>query len=764
MRIFLLFFYLLLGGELWSQGRVISGRVVQEITTVPIPHATIRIMGSSKSVVSNTIGRFELVMPDSLNQLVVSAIGYATDTILVMSDSVVAALRTAGINMEEVVITGTMRAVQRSASIVPVEVYTPQFFRKNPTPSIFEALQLVNGVRPQLNCNVCNTGDIHINGLEGPYTMVLIDGMPIISSLASVYGLQGIPNALVERIEIVKGPASSLYGSEAIGGLINIITRNPQKAPVVSMEYTVSSWREHNLDAGFKLKSSKRSQTLIGINYYNFTQRYDKNADNFTDVTLQNRIAFFGKTSWVRKDNRAAALAIRWINEERFGGEMQWTRKFRGSDSVYGEQISTARAEMIGNYQLPVNEKMIFSFSVNTHQQLSAYGTTVFNADQRIAFAQLTWEKQAGTNQQLLAGLVGRYSYYDDNTPATGGDGGPLNIPDKVFIPGIFLQDEVNINDNHLFLAGLRYDYDQRHGSILTPRLAWKWTFSARDNLRVNAGSGFRVVNLFTEDHAALTGAREVVIMGQLKPEKSYNINLNYSRKFIMPGGFLNLEATSWYTYFTNRIVPDYQTDPDKIIYANLNGYAQSYGGSLNFEAAVQKGLRLTAGITLQEVSSTQNAETGQKTTARQMLTERWSGTWTISWNFGKTGWSADYTGNIYGPMLLPLISDLDPRSPQSPVWSLQNIQVTKKWKNGIEWFGGVKNLLNFTPSQNMDFIIARAEDPFDKQVVRDSNGRVVVTANNPYALTFDPNYVYAPNQGRKIYAGFRYTYHRKAK
>ena len=112
------------------------------------------------------------------------------------------------------------------ASPIPVEVYSPAYFKKNPSPNIFESLQMVNGVQPQLNCNVCNTGDIHINGMEGPYTMILIDGMPIVSSLSTVYGLAGIPNSMVKRIEIVKGPASTLYGSEAVGGLINIITKD----------------------------------------------------------------------------------------------------------------------------------------------------------------------------------------------------------------------------------------------------------------------------------------------------------------------------------------------------------------------------------------------------------------------------------------------------------------------------------------------------------------------------------------------------------
>src|SRR5690606_37573968 len=143
------------------------------------------------------------------------------------------------------------------------------FFKRNPAPSLFDGLQNINGVRPQLNCNICNTGDIHINGLEGPYTMVLIDGMPIVSGLSTVYGLSGIPSALVERIEIVKGPASTLYGSEAVGGLINVITKSPAKAPILTADAYTTSWGEVNTDIGAKMRTGKNAHSLIGVNYYN---------------------------------------------------------------------------------------------------------------------------------------------------------------------------------------------------------------------------------------------------------------------------------------------------------------------------------------------------------------------------------------------------------------------------------------------------------------------------------------------------------------
>lgn len=658
-------------------------------------------------------------------------------------------------DLDAVVVTGTLKEIKRIESPVPVEVYTPTFFKKNPTPSIFDALQNVNGVRPQLNCNVCNTGDIHINGLEGPYTMVLIDGMPIVSSLSTVYGLSGIPNSLVERIEIVKGPASSLYGSEAVGGLINIITRKPASAPLVYADLFATSWKEWNADLGFKFKAGSKATALVGINYFNYGNIKDRNADNFTDVTLQQRSSLFQKWNFERKQNRLLSFAARYFHEDRWGGDTRWTKTYRGGDSIYGESIYTKRWELIGTYQLPVKEKMLLSFSYNDHDQDSRYGSTSYIARQRIAFSQLTWDKLINKHD-LLAGAALRYSYYDDNTPATATpDSIKLqNKPDRIKLPGVFVQDEITLAKNHKLLLGFRYDYNTVHGSIYTPRLAYKWTVDDKNIIRLNAGTGFRVVNIFTEEHAALTGARTVEIAEKLKPERTYNVNLNYLKKIYTGNGtFIGLDATSWFTYFNNRIIPDYSSDPNKIFYDNLDGFAVSKGISMNVDVAFINSLKILAGVTFQDVSTTEKS-----IKKRQLLTEKFTGTWSVSYKISGLHLGVDYTGNIYGPMQLPLLGPLDPRRPDSPVWSLQNIQfVYSGWKN-IELYGGIKNILNFTPDKGNPFIIARSNDPFDKEVEYSANGQVKATVSNPYALTFDPTYVYAPNQGRRWFGGIRLT------
>ena len=658
--------------------------------------------------------------------------------------------------MDEMVITGTLKEVSRLESPVPVEVYKPAFFKKNPTPNIYEALQNINGVRPQLNCQVCNTGDIHINGLEGPYTMVLIDGMPIVSSLATVYGLSGIPNSLIERVEIVKGPASSLYGSEAIGGLINIITKNPDRAAKISADIMSTTWGELNGDLGFRQKIGSKAAVLTGLNYYTYQLPIDNNQDNFTDVTLQERISIFQKWNFERSNDRLFTLAARYYWEDRWGGEMDWTPADRGGDEVYGEAIETERFEFIGQYQLPSVEKLLFSFSLNSHAQNSVYGDIPFLADQKIGFSQLTWDKKVGRHDLLLGSAL-RYTYYDDNTPATGGErNNPENTPDEIWLPGVFIQDEITFSPQHKILLGLRYDYNDAHGNIFTPRFAYKWSITETDILRLNAGTGFRVVNLFTEDHAALTGAREIVIKEALDPEQSYNLNLNYIKKLYFDGGaFASFDLSAWYTYFTNVILPDYDTHPNQIIYDNLDGSSVTKGLAVNADLNLPNGVSLLVGATLMDVSSTKD---GERTP--QILTERFTGTWSLSFPLlANKKLMVDYTGNLYGPMRLPLLGDLDQRPDESPWWSIQNIQLTYRAFPNFELYTGVKNILNWTPWKNQEqAIIARSFDPFDRGVTFDDQGQVLPTPDNPQALTFDPTYVFAPNQGIRGFLGLRYN------
>lgn len=722
----------------------LKGQIFTKAKGEKLPFANVKIKGTSVGTTTNEDGEFTFKnLQKGKVTLISSFIGMLekqTEVVLEKNTFVKIELNDDPSQLNEVVITGNLKEMSKSESAIPIDIITPSFFAKNPTPNIFEALQSVNGVRPQVNCNVCNTGDIHINGLEGPYTMILIDGMPIVSSLGSVYGLFGIPNGLIERIEVVKGPASTLYGSEAVGGLINIITKVPLKSPKLSLETNSTSWGEWNTDLGMKYKLGKIN-ALLGINYFNFGQIIDKNQDGFTDLSLQNRISVFNKFQ-----GKSGSVALRYFYESRWGGQTNWTTKYRGTDQVYGESIYTKRVEVIGAQNF--SNALSINYSYNSHQQDSFYGHVPLLGTQHIGFLLPKYQKTIG-NDDLLIGLPLKYNFYDDNTVATQSEN--RNQPLKLWFPGVFVQHERKIGENFKTLEGLRLDYYQNHGLIFTPRLALKWN-NKLNILRLNVGKGYRIVNVFAEDHAAMTGAREVEITENLKPEQSWNANLNFNKKILLNDGFLGLDASAFYTYFSNKIIPDYDT-PDKIIYKNLDGFLISRGMNVNMDLNLKNGLKLMGGLTFLDVKKNKN---GVKTVP--YFTEKFSANYTLSYEIMKPKILIDYSANLVGSMRLPLLNEYDPRPGKSPWTNIQNLQLTRAWGEDFKIYGGVKNIFNFVPYRNLPFLISRANDPFDKKVIFNENGQAQRTAENPYGLTFDPTYVYTSLQSRRMFLGIKYN------
>ena len=693
-----LFFIFILSQNLISQVPFVKGTVFSK--GQPLEGASVIVTGSNKGTITDASGIFNLDISGIKNpRIIISYLGYKSfikklnfkklnlgNIILKLDDQ-----------LDEVVISGTLKPVSRLDSPVPVEVYSQTFFKSNPTPSVFEALEIVNGVRPQLNCNVCSTGDIHINGQEGSYTMILIDGLPIVSGLSTVYGLSGIPQALIDRVEIVKGPASTLYGSEAIGGVINLITKVPENTSKISFDSFVSGWGESNTDLGYRYNISDNSTGLLGINYYNFSNPIDNNEDGFTDLTLQDRISIFNKFRIGKK----LSFASRYVYEDRWGGQTNWSKKNRGGNEVYGESIYTSRFELFGNYKF--NSELSFQFSFNDHSQNSVYGSTIFNANQAITFGQFIWNKSLKQNDFLL-GLAYRHTKYKDDTTAF--------FNENIHLPGIFIQDEFKINEQNTLLLGLRYDYNSIHGSILTPRLNYKLSNLERSStLRFSLGSGYRVAQVFTEDHAALTGARDIVFLDDLDPERSWNANINYVKKiYLKQGHILDFDASIFRTIFSNKIVPDYDFNPNQIIYDNLNGKSITQGASLNLNILFLNNLRINLGATYIDSFIKKDG-----LSVIPYLTERFQGVWKIQKNIYSSNLIIDVTGSVIGPMKLPLLGELDPRDSFSPTFNIINIQLTKIWKNSYEFYGGIKNLLDFTPAKNS---IARSFDPFDKNVL----------------------------------------------
>jgi len=697
--------------------------------------ATVYNNTNNKSTISNEEGAFTIPSKKGENKLIISYVGYTPIVINIDGDTLnIGILKLENDSLEEVVISGTLSQVSKLKSAVQIELYSADFFKATPKASFFEAIEGINGIRPQLNCNVCNTGDIHINGQEGANTMVLIDGLPLVSGLSTVYGLSGIPQSLIKQVEVIKGPASTLYGSEAIGGVINLIIKLPENVHRFNIDTYTTSWGELNVDLGAKYQL-KTIQGLIGVNYFNYSNPIDTNEDGFTDLTLQHRISIFNKIKMKRN-----SIAFRYFYEDRWGGEMNWNSDYRGGNQVYGESIYTSRIEMFGKYD--VSKHLFLQYSLNNHDQNSVYGTTSYNALQTIGFVQGVYSK-ALKNHNLLVGATYRYTSYDDNTPAT-------EVKEITSLPGLFIQDEWKLGNSQTLLSGIRYDKNSVYGDIWTPRLNYKWASKNESSVvRLGFGTGYRVVNVFTEDHAALTGARDVVFTENILPEKSWNVNINWNQKLYSKfGTIFDLDLSVFKTEFSNRILPDYETNPNQIIYSNLDGKSVTQGITLNINSLSANGLKVNLGATFIDSKIIQNNETEYP-----FLTEKFSGNYRVSYSLYNPKITFDLSGTVIGPMKLPLLGALDTRDPESPVINIMNLQTTYSFKE-FELYAGIKNIFNFKPASNS---IARVFDPFDTGVEFGNNGQVIATPNNPNALSFDPSYVYYSNQGSNGFLGLRY-------
>lgn len=735
MKTIILFAAIICSCAAVSQGYTVQGNIISEES--PVAYAKVQLSSSSLGAIADENGNFKINnVPKGEYIIKVTSVGFKDfNQKIVVKDNVnnlKIHIEDNQLNLNTVVVTGTMRETSVKNSPVKIEVLSHHFFKASPVMSVIEAMETVNGVQEQVNCGVCGTNDIHINGMEGPYTLVLIDGMPIVSGLSSVYGFNGIPTSMIDRVEIVKGPSSTLYGTEAVGGVVNIITKTPDKAPLIDVDVMYNTHQELRSNFAFTPKISKRVYTTFSGDYYFNNKRLDENNDGFTDIPLNNRISLFNK--WQindKKDRLSFSLAARYYNEDRFGGVLDWTPEFRASDSIYGESILTERWEVLGTYILPTAKRNFkIDFSANVHNQDSYYGDVSYTAFQQVFFSNFIWSQKIKKRHYMIAGLTNRYQVYQDNTPS--------NTDEKTYVPGIFFQDEIDVTDQIKILGGLRLDYHQNHGLIFSPRFSLKKQFGDYSALRFNYGTGFRQVYLFTEDHAFVSGSRDVVILEDLKPERSHNATLNFNHTYTV-WGYGNFDVDVFYTYFQNKIIPDFDQDPNLIVYENLDGFGTSRGIALAVNHSFKFPLRLRLGATFMEVFEQVTDEEGNRHREDQFFAPKFSGTFGVNYSWKKAGLEFNWQGKVMGHQRLPEFAPPFERPTTSPWFTTQNFQLTKSFeKIGLEVYTGIKNIFNYTqPSPLVD-------------------------PANPFGDAFDTSYAYGPLQVRRFFLGLRWQLERK--
>jgi outer membrane receptor for ferrienterochelin and colicins len=658
--------------------------------------------------------------------------------------------------IDEIVVTHKGANIFSPTKVAPTVatkyIVDPSALEKITAPTnLIEAISLVSGVQEEVACGVCFTNTISINGLPGPYTAVLIDGTPMYGNLASVYALNGLPTTMIERIEITKGPSSTIFGSEAVAGAINVITKNPGKEPLISLDIMGTSHLESFNNLSIAGTFGKFSG-MVGLSHAYVGTNHDDNGDGFGDLINLDRVSAFAKLEMKRPKNRRFSLFARYYYEDRRNGVEEFVKgrnylDLRGDDLIYGESIFTQRWELLGTYDLPTEEYFKLDYSFSGHYQDSYYGADYYKATQYVGYTNFNWNKYA-KGHGITAGINFRYQYYDDNTLATV-DSVAGNVPSHQFIPGIFIQDAWDISKKVAVLYGCRLDYFQEHGFIPAPRFNIKYKPDTWTTFRLNFGTGFRIVNLFTEDHAFITGSRQVEITEQIQPERSYNGSLNFNYVFTMGSSQGTFNIDGFYTYFTNAIFPDY-SQPNKIVYKNLNGYAQTRGFSANYSQQFKFPLAISLSYNMQWADQTDIDEKGNKTTGTLEYSPLYSGSLVINYTYKPWHLNFAYTGKLTGPMELPEVFDLDingnplptARPTISKPFSMHNFQITKDFpKLNLSIYVGVQNLLDY------------------RQEISPLVGYNDPNSTAGFSDYFDTAYAYSPIHGREFYFGLRWKW-----
>lgn len=599
----------------------------------------------------------------------------------------------------------------RKLSPIRTQVLSGEYLSAFPADDAMEALDFTNGIRETMACGVCGSQDIHINGLEGVYTLVLLDGVPLLGGLASAYALDGLPLSMVQQVELIQGPASVRFGSQSVGGVINVVLQ-----PLANVR---PDFRLRQDDHGRLIASatwgSANKRWQWGADGQRFARRIDENGDGMTDAPTIERLVLTVRHAVDRR--RFSTLLIRGLAERRFGGDILFTEEHRGTDIRYGENISIVRGEGIWSQAPSLQHPIRVTGGLAAHRQQSTYGLMEFAATEWIMNLEALWNGfEIGPGHHLRGGFSAMWDIYWDETP--------VNSDMNVLLPALFLEKEGSRGD-WSWLAGVRAESPlngvDSSVPIVAPRLNVKWSPGPRWDMRLNTGKGYRRIHLFTEEHGALDGSRRVEVEGPLRPELSWNANLSAHATWAGKRGVLEVGVNAFATSFTNRLLADYTVDPNVVLYRNIDGRGLTRGLGADASCSTPQGLQITLGTTWLR------AEISQAGEVRELeFAPRWTGDATIEQSL--RDWTFAIQGQTTGPMRLPPV----PGYPDVSIpYALVNAHVGRTFGHHTLRMG-LKNATNMRQSAPL------------------------IAPENPFSEAFDASRVYGPIEGRRTFVEWR--------
>ena len=519
----------------------IHGHVIHSQTREHIPFVTITIKDTTIGLVADASGHFFLKnLPVGELTVVAEAIGLETVEQVVKTESgksieINFTMKDATHTMDEVVVSATRNETNKKSTATIVNVASAKLFENTSSTNLAESLAFQPGLRVENTCGNCGAVQLRINGLDGQYSQILLDSSPIFSSLAGVYGLEQLPVSMIERVEVIRGGGSALFGSNAIGGVVNIITKEPLRNSL-SLAHTTnileSGDTEFNTSLNGSFVSDDRRAGVYLFGMVKDRDAYDRNDDGFVDLTkMRSRtIGFRGyyKTTATSK----LTAEYHHISEFRRGGD---NIDLPPHMAEIAEQVdhNINGGSLRWNYYAPNTRHFVDIYAsaqgigrdsyYGTGKNPNAYGRTEDLT--LVAGAQYSYvfNKCLFMPAQFTVGF--EYSYNDLDDHSIGFD---RSIQQTVRTAGVFVQNEWK-SDKLNFVVGGRFDkHSMMKNIIFSPRANLRYSPHEDIGLRVSYSSGYRAPQAFDEDlHIDAVNNQSSIIQldPNLKPEYSHSFS-----------------------------------------------------------------------------------------------------------------------------------------------------------------------------------------------------------------------------------------------
>lgn len=570
--------------------------------------------------------------------------------------------------IEEVTITGSRIAESKKNSVISVSTLDQKLFRAIAATSISDALKFSPGIRMETNCQTCNYTQVRMNGLGGSYSQILINGRPLFSSLMGLYGLEQIPTNVVDRIEIVNGGGSVLYGSNAIAGTINIITKHPtanffEVSDKLSVIQNGPVEQVIQVNGALVSKSKKNGMLFSGMN--KIRDGYDRNGDGFTEIPRVNN-TLLGLNAFQTLGKSIELRADFWVlHEQRQGGQFWKGDPQQAAQSEFRNQLSSI-GQFSGTWKSRNKKWNIQAYTgyqkTNRHHYtgidyVDAWGKTnnlTWQSGIQTGYIQKFGEK---TKMTLVGGLE---HYYDAIQDTIRGYDYFINQEINQF--AAFLQDQMDFGDKWSVVLGVRATkHSMLKNAILTPRLALLFKPNGQWQFRLSYGNGFKAPQVFETDmHMAFAngGISQIRVDSNLKSETShaYSAQVNWSRR--RKKMLYSSESTLFHTqllhsFVLNEIPSD---DPSKTLLLRTNGSNASVSGiSQSIRVRWHKFIQVDVNVTIQEsrYAEAQQWSLELEPVKRFLRTPNTYGSSTIS-IFPEGSWSGSVSCVYTGSMLVP--------------------------------------------------------------------------------------------------------------